>query len=133
MSLSLIDFYFVNDFLGPIHEGFSTFFNQICEKNAYHYKGKFTEEFHMVNQDLRLTRSVTDHLISNAIFNVYFGPQMNQLTKNILEKSQEINFKKISLALDLLYQSGYQLDNLRKIDFDKINYRFYDLVKFLII
>ncbi len=132
-AFNLMDFVARDYLYNPMKEDFKIFFQEVIKSNVNLYNGRYTEDLNFILNDLKKTNLLKEYVLINPLFHLSFSPQLKKLQKELLEKTQEINFKKINLALDIIHIGGYNLKNISNIDFSKIDYQHYDIVIYFLI
>jgi hypothetical protein len=128
MAYNLID-YAGRDFLyHPIKEDFKIFLEKTIESNFNLYDGKYIEDFKLLISDLNKKFDLRTLIALNPLFHLNFHPLMKKLQKDMIEKAQEINFKKINLALDLIELGGYDINKIKNFNFSNFCYMPLDIV-----
>ena len=132
LSLTLVDYLGSINMMKPMEEDVKLFFSKILKKNVNTYSGRFNEDLKLILLDLKRTKDIKTYLFANPFFFFNFKDEVEELKKLLNDRVEENNFKKISLALDIMSTSGFNLKNLSNFNFDKIYYQIFDIVKIII-
>lgn len=128
VAFNIVDFFTSIKLNNSIEKDFIDFFEQITLKNYNYFKGKYNEDLNLILEDIKRTKDLKTFVIVNPFLNVYFLREIENLKEILKEKQTEYNIRRISLAVDLLSQSGVEMAKLSDFDFSKINYRILDIV-----
>lgn len=129
ITLNLIDFFGSVKMSNSMESSFEEFFIKVIDKNYSFYKGRFQQDFKYLIEDLKKTKDMKTFILVNPFLYLNFPQEVENLKEILIEKQIEIHIKRISLALDLMNQAGFDVSNLWSFDFDKLNYQILDIVR----